>query len=415
MVQLTNLINSLVEIQHQTPSLEQIKVLIQQLKLHPKYPIILIGGTNGKGSTCAYLTTCLTLGGYKVGTFTSPHVLEYNERICVNNQTISNKDLEQSLTYIMQNCGKNLGLFKTFTLATHYWFMQQNIDIAIIEVGIGGQHDITNLFEPSISAITSIDYDHCEILGYDLETIGLEKAGIYRTNKPCFYGDTNPPQSVVNYAKQINANLNLLGQEFNYKQTEISFDIYTKTQKYFTLPLPNLRGKEQLKNATLAIAILEQIKQKFPISLGTIKTALLQINILGRFHLLPGLPQIIVDSAHNPQAVNQMIQNMVKLPFAKNNYAIYSCASDKDTHNVIKLCADKFDKWFIAPIASNRSIKMDTLQQILVNNGIKPANIITCDSITEALIKAKQICHNEDRIVAFGSFLVIEHIYRNLG
>ena len=412
--QLQQVINELLETRHTTPDFEQMQIYIDQLNLKPAYPIILIGGTNGKGSTCAYLTTCLTLAGYKVGTFTSPHVLEYNERICINNKAINDNNLLQILSYIINHCGNKLGLFKTFTLAAHYWFMQQNIDIAVIEVGIGGRNDITNLFTPSISAITSIALDHCEILGYDLETIGLEKAGIFRPHIPCFYGDTNPPYTVIDYAQQINAELNILGRDFNYTKSEISFDVLINSQNYFTLPLPSLRGNEQLKNATLAIAILDTIKQQFPIGLGTIKTALLQTKLLGRFHLLPGVPQIIIDSAHNPQAVNQMLQNMVKLPFVKHNYAIFSCAADKDANEIIRLCADKFDKWFIAQIASERSIEIHKLRQILLENNINKSNIIICDDIKQALINAKQITSNEDRIIAFGSFLVIEQIYSNL-
>jgi dihydrofolate synthase/folylpolyglutamate synthase len=393
-------------------NLEVMRQSIKLLNLSPTFPIILVGGTNGKGSTCAYLTTCLTLGGYRVGTFTSPHIFRYNERICINNREIEDKDLAKILGNVINSCPENLGLFKTFTLAAVLYFTQQKVDIAIIEVGIGGLKDATNLFEPAISAITTVDYDHCTTLGNTLEEIGQQKSGIFRPQKPALIGMKHPPQSIIDYANAINAKLQISGTNFGYTRHELSFDAWCNENKYFSLPLPALRGTEQLDNATLAIAILNNLRPEFPLSLSSIKTAMLQNSLKGRLSILPGQPQIIIDVAHNPQAVSSMLKNMLKLPFAKHNYAVFGVAADKDIQAIIQLAKPHFTKWFIAPINSARSIKNEELMQLMQDLGINQDQIITFDKINMALKAAKGISTNDDRIMCFGSFLVVEEAYK---
>lgn len=391
------------------PILQQI---ISQLNLSPGYPIILVGGTNGKGSTCAYLTTVLTIAGYRVGTFTSPHMFSYNERICINNQPISDNDLNHVLNHVISAAVENIGLFKTFTMAAHLHFMQQKVDIAVFEVGIGGLNDATNLFEPTISAITNVSLDHCQVLGDTLELIGIQKAGIFRSNKPAFIGMKNPPQSVIEYARKINSELQILAMDFGYICHEFSFDFWGRTGKYYSLPHPGLRGKEQLDNAALATAILAELKTRFPLSLSSIKTGILQTKLPGRLSILPGQPQIILDVAHNLEAVSNMLQNMLKLPFAKHNYAVFGIASDKDVSGIIRLAKEHFTQWLIAPINSKRCINNDTLAQIMQDNGVDKNQIISHKTIESALINARCISTIEDRIVCFGSFLVVEEAYK---
>ncbi|MCC2645311.1 MAG: hypothetical protein K0R94_1089 [Burkholderiales bacterium] len=393
-------------------NLAPIKQMISALNLFPTYPIILIGGTNGKGSTCAYLTTILSIAGYRVGTFTSPHVFHYNERICINNKPIDNDNLHLALKQILMKCQKNPGLFKAFTLAAHLYFIKQKIDVAIIEVGVGGLNDITNLFEPTLSAITTIDYDHCKILGNTLEQIGLQKAGIFRPNKPAFIAIKNPPQSVREYATKINAYLQILGADFTYTRHELSFDVFCKNKKYFSLPYPALRGMEQLANASLAITILDELKINFPLSIAAIKTGLLQTQLIGRLTILPGQPQIILDVAHNLQAISSMLKNMLKLPFVKHTYAVFGIANDKDISAIVALAKAYFSQWFIAPINSKRSIDNDNLIQIMYENKIDKNQITAYETISIALAKAKSISTIDDRIVCFGSFLVVEEAYK---
>jgi len=394
--------------------LATVSEVIEKLNIKPKYPIILVGGTNGKGSTSAYLTNILANSGYKVGTYTSPHIFRYNERICINNKEISTDKLISLLNFIDDNSHSNLGLFKTFTLACHLYFIEEEIDIAIIEVGIGGKNDVTNLFEPNISAITTIGLDHCDLLGNSLEEIGMEKAGVFRYGKPSFIGMPNPPKTVLEYSKHINTDLHIINQDFGYIKHENCFDVWCNEHKYYSLPMPGLRGDEQLANASLAIAILNKLRNTFPISINAIKTGLLQTKPIGRFQVLPGTPQIVLDVAHNPQAVSKLLENMLKLPFAKNEYAVFGVALDKDITQILKLCIDKFAKWYIAPINTTRRIDNDKLIEIMLNNKIDQSSIIACDSISSACNQALSSMSDSDRLVCFGSFLVVEEAYKTI-
>lgn len=388
------------------------ETIIAQLGIKPAYPIILVGGTNGKGSTCAYLTTILTNAGYKVGSFTSPHVFEYNERITVNNQPITDIKLAAALNKITAASEINLGLFKTFHLASHLIFAEEKIDIAVIEVGIGGKLDATNLFDPTISAITCVDLDHCELLGSTKEEIGLQKAGIYRPHQPAFFADTQIPHSVIDYAAAIDADLNLLGREFGFVRHEISWDFYCPELSYYSLPLPSLRGQEQLQNAALALAILTKLRSKFPVNLAQIKFGLLETKLIGRFQILPGMPQIIIDTAHNPQAIEHMLKNMVQLQFAKQNFAVFGVADDKDWRQILDLASSSFTKWFLAPLPSPRSSDPKQLKEYLVALGLNPDSISIHANVESALNTAYHELSADDRLVCFGSFLVVDAAYK---
>lgn len=385
---------------------------INALQIKPNYPIILVGGTNGKGSTCAYLSTILSIAGYKVGAFTSPHVFEYNERITVNNQAINDEDLISALQQVINASPANLGLFKTFTLASHLIFAKHQIEIAVVEVGIGGKNDVTNLFEPDISIISTVAMDHCQLLGADIEAIGLQKAHIYRANKPALFGSSNIPQTVSNYAGQINADFMRLNHEFSYKKSAQSWDFNCEEQKLYSLPYPSLRGEEQAQNAALALAALYKLRDKFPLTSSQIKNGLLQTKLFGRFQVLPGTPQIVLDTAHNPQAIESLRQNMLKLHFARRNFAVFGVADDKDWIQIITSCSKDFDVWYLAPINSERSASVEKLAQALEHQGINNKNIIINSDIESATEKCYQQLTSEDRMVCFGSFLVVESAYK---
>jgi dihydrofolate synthase/folylpolyglutamate synthase len=410
---LANVIDKLLSTDNCSPTLAEVQQIIKQLNIAPNYPIILVGGTNGKGSTCAYLSNILRLSGFKVGCFTSPHVFNYNERISINNQPISDDDLVKYLNQITDVTNSPLGLFKTFTLASHLYFTAKKIDIAVVEVGIGGNRDITNIFTPTISAITGVDFDHCYLLGDTLDEIGLEKAHIYRPHKWAFYGSNNPPSSVINYATEIAAKLELLNKDFGVTLHENSFDVWCgSNNNYYTLPYPALRGKEQVHNVALGLAIISKLQLDFPTPLQAIKTALLETKLVGRFDVMPGLPQTVFDVAHNPQAVKTMLENMVKLPFAKHNFAVFGIAADKDYQQVIQISAGSFDKWYVATLDSPRGLDAAVVAQTLIANNIQANQIIICDNIEAAMQRAKQAAGENDRIMCFGSFLVVASAYQ---
>ncbi|RTK94342.1 MAG: bifunctional folylpolyglutamate synthase/dihydrofolate synthase [Neisseriaceae bacterium] len=385
--------------------------LIEKLKIQPTYPIILIGGTNGKGSTCAYLTTMLTNAGYKVGTYTSPHVFEYNERIKLNNKPIDDESLSYHLQSVITASSENLGIFKTFTLATHLYFIEQKIDIAIVEVGLGGAKDTTNLFEPTISAITTVALDHCDALGDNVEQIGLEKAGIYRTNKPAFFGSRTIPNSVQEYANKITGELIQLGNGYDFKLHDHGWDFISPEISLYSMPFPSMRGSEQIYNAALAIAILGKLRNKFPLSSNQIKNGLLQTSLIGRFQVMAGTPQVIFDTAHNPQAIELMCKNMLKLGFAKTNIAVFAIAQDKDYKKILEIATQHFDKWYIAPLSTSRTSDVAELAEIIVTHGIKKNNIVISQTINEAFSNGYHGLQNNERLVSFGSFITVEQSY----
>lgn len=393
---------------------EDISQTINALKIVPNYPIVLVGGTNGKGSTCAYLTTILSNAGYKVGTFTSPHVFDYNERIKINNHPIDDETLSENLAKLIAASTVNFGIFKTFTLASHLIFTAQKIDIAIMEVGLGGAKDTTNMFEPTISAITVVDYDHCDILGNTLEEIGHEKAGIYRSNKPAFYGASNPPSTVVKSAHEISAELQLFGHEFQFKKHDYCWDFISKETNLYSLPYPSMRGDEQIFNATLAIAILNKLKTNFPVSIAQIKNGLLQTALIGRFQVMPGVPQIIFDTAHNLQAIETMCRNMLKLQFAKRNFAVFSIANDKNWQEIVTRHAKEFNFWYLAPLENNKSAAVEEIKNLLLQLNVQSSNIVVSKTITESFMNAYQALKSEDRLICFGSFLTVEQGYQAL-
>lgn len=406
------LINYLLKSDNFKACQDTVKKTIARMGLMPKYPIILVGGTNGKGSTCAYLTTILSLAGYKVGTFTSPHVFDYNERISINNAPVDDEILVPALQKVIAAATTNLGIFKTFTLASHLIFLDQQIDIAICEVGLGGLKDTTNLFEPDISAITGIALDHCEQLGKTVEEIGLQKAGIFRPKKPSFFGSNNIPVSVTNYATKINTRLSRFGIDFDFRRHQNCWDFISDNTKLYSLPFPALRGVEQLNNAALALAILTKLKSNFPLSISQIKQGLLTVRLYGRFQVLPGMPQIVLDTAHNPQAVDIMMQNMLQLPFAKTEIALFAISEDKSWHEIIAACKDTFSKWILAPLGNDRGCPPQKIKQALCSYGINEKNIIVYEQMSDAFHQTVKRLNQDDRLICFGSFLVVEAVYR---
>lgn len=408
----TELINHLLSAGNFTVNTDYLSSLINRLNIEPSYPIVLIGGTNGKGSTCAYLTTILTNAGYKVGTFTSPHIFEYNERIQINNKTIDDATLSNALEQIITASTDNIGMFNAFTLASHIIFCQHKIDIAIVEVGLGGRCDPTNLFDPDISAITGVDLDHCAILGDTLDKIGLEKAHIYRSNKPALFGSKNTPDSVKKYASSICAEFKQIDEQFGYRTHDHSWDFYSPKLNLYSLPFPSMRGKEQLANASLALAIMAELREKFPVNSSQIKNSLLQTSLVGRFQVLPGTPQIVFDTAHNPQALEAMWNNVLKLHFAKRNFAVFAIANDKDWQKIIAIHARHFDEWFISDLNTTRSADKSDIQQALLNHKVPACNIHLYESLEDATISAYNNLSTEDRMVCFGSFITVEHSYK---
>lgn len=380
------------------------------MNLNPTCPVIVVGGTNGKGSTCAYLSTIYSQTGYKVGTLTSPHLLKFNERICINTQPVSDDAIVQSFERIEQARGDiSLTYFEFNTLAAVDIFLRENVDIMILEVGLGGRLDAVNIFNADCAIVTSVDLDHQAFLGDTIEQVGFEKAGIFRANTPAICGQNPPPESLVQHANEIGANLLIIKQDFHFSKLEQQWSFQftprsgsLKAHNRNALPLPALRGSYQLNNAACALAAIECLHARLPIDVGAIKRGLLLAENVGRFQVLPGRPLTVLDVGHNPHAAKALRQSLIALPFAQHRIAVFSILADKDIDGVLNCLKDQFDEWFISPLDMPRGMTISQLENKLAQHQITHTR--SFKNVAEACQTALSVATENDRIVVFGSF-----------
>jgi len=389
--------------------LERVGQVRLSLGLTPECPLVLVGGTNGKGSVSAMLSTMLARAGFKVGTYTSPHILRYNERIAINMQPVDDAVLLASFAAIEAARGDvTLSYFEFGTLAAVQCFVEARVDVIVLEVGLGGRLDAVNVFEPDVSVVVSVDLDHQSYLGNERESIGFEKAGIFRHGKPAVCTDPAPPQRLLQHAADIGAELYCIGRDFGYTRMENQWSFHFGARHWHSLPQPALRGNYQLSNATAALAVLSLLHERLPVDLGAIKRGLLEVDWPGRFQVLPGRPQLVLDVGHNPHAVRAMLANLRQLPFAENRYAVFSMLADKDLEAVADLAAGDIDGWFVAGLDVARGQTGEEIARRLAARGVK--NIQVFDQIAQAWKAALSQAGENDRIVTFGSFHTVAEV-----
>ena len=393
--------------------LERVRRVQTQMQLIPHCPVIVVGGTNGKGSVCAMLTAILSRAGYRVGTYTSPHLLHYNERVALDGKPVSDATLCQSFAAVEVGRGEvSLSYFEFGTLAAVHTFMTQAVDVMVLEVGLGGRLDAVNLFDADCSVIVSVDLDHQDWLGDTREAIGYEKAGIMRAGRPAICADADPPASLLAHANSLGVPLQCIGRDFSYTHRDpVQWNFQHGATRHHSLPYPALRGAYQLQNASAALAALDALHDQLPVGMGDIRRGLLELEWPGRFQVLPGRPLTILDVGHNPHAVRAMVASLNTLGYAERRFAVFSMLDDKDIASVVVLAREQFDHWFIAPLATSRAVTIEALSTILNAQGVQQfsvyADIAAADQA--ALAKAAE----NDRIVVFGSFYtvaaVLEH------
>ncbi len=336
-----------------------------------KPPVALtIGGTNGKGSTCAYLERILVESGYRVGLYTSPHILRYNERVRLQGGEASDEVLAKAFEKVEAARGMTqLTYFEFGTLAALHVFAEAKVEAAILEVGLGGRLDAVNIIDADVAAVVSVDLDHQAFLGNDRESIGFEKAGIYRAGRPAIYGDANPPQRLVDHAQSIGADLMLLGRDFRYEAHERQWDFIGRKGAKRTLPMPALRGRWQLKNAAVALAALDEVAERLPISLGEVKRGLALATLPGRLQVLPGRPAIVLDVAHNPHAARSLADGLGDMAYAPRTLAVFAMLGDKDIGGVIDAMRGRIDRWFVSAAQADRAAPAAKVAEILAAEG----------------------------------------------
>lgn len=394
--------------------LDRVAQVKLRLDLHPDFPVIVVGGTNGKGSVCAMLEAILFAAGYRVGCYTSPHLLHYNERVRVAKQPASDAELCASFEKIEQVRGDiALTYFEFGTLAAMQCFIGHRVEVAILEVGLGGRLDAVNVFDNDCAVVTSVDIDHVDYLGDTREKIAFEKAGIYRAGRVAICADPNVPASLRAHAQDIGAELWCIGSDFGCTPHQGQWDYRSKAGSRNALPHPALRGAFQLNNASAVLAVLDAMQKTLPVSMAAVRRGLTEVQLAGRFQFVPGKPQLILDVAHNPHAARSLAQNFANLPPAKT-FAVFAMLKDKDMRGVAESMDPHIDTWLVAGIVAPRGASSGELEQVLQTAAVR-GKIQRFDDIGAAVRFAYKAAGENDRIAAFGSFYTVAAVMQEKG
>jgi len=398
--------------------LDRVQAVKARLQLAFACPVIMVAGTNGKGSTCAMLESVLLRAGYKVGLYIKPHFLDFNERARVLGEMASDEQLVASFNAVEAVRGDTpLTYFEFTTLAILHLLSHARLDVAILEVGLGGRLDAVNVIDADVAIVTSVDIDHTDYLGDTREAIGFEKAGIFRAGKAAICSDPVPPQSLIDHAQAIGADLWLMGRDFNYSGDKQQWNYGGREQRRNSLAYPSLRGANQILNATAVLAALEVLKLKLPVGAQEVRTGLVTVELPGRFQVLPGRPSVILDVAHNPHAASALNQNLGNMGFHPYTYAVFGSMQDKDIDGVLAAMSEHVDHWCLAGLPSPRAATASELAakvQIMLED--KPDSgdhtVSVFDDPAQAFANAMSRAGENDRIVVFGSFLTVAGVMK---
>lgn len=400
--------------------LTRIKAVAENLDLLKPAPfVITVGGTNGKGTTCRLLETILLKAGLRVGVYSSPHLLRYNERVRIQNQDLPDEQHSASFAFIEQHKTQSLTYFEFSTLSALHLFKQAQLDVVILEVGLGGRLDATNIVDSDVAVITSIDIDHVDFLGNSREQIAFEKAGIFRANRPVIIGEPNIPHTMLDQAKQLQCKVSCRDQDFRFQVEQQHWCWQGKKMQLDKLPLCQI----PLANAATALATIEQLP--FEISEQVIRQGLEQVELIGRFQTLKGesltklaqrchlapeqLPKMIIDVGHNPHAAHYLAEKLSSLKTQTTGKIIAVCGilKDKDAKGVLHPLLNVIDHWYCVTLTGYRGQDgadlFVTLQQIAQSERIDLQGE-SDDSVENGVIRALKNCTEEDVLIIFGSF-----------
>lgn len=392
--------------------LERVRAVKVRLGLEPGFPLITVGGTNGKGSTCAFLEAMLSAAGHRVGLYTSPHLLRYNERVRLSRREADDEALCRAFAAVEAARGDaGLTYFEFGTLSALWHFAQQGVDVAILEVGLGGRLDAVNAFDADCAVVTGVDIDHTDYLGDSREAIGFEKAGIYRPGRPAVCADRSPPASLLDHAAAIGADLRRVGRDFDFHLEGERWRYAGRWWSLSSLPVPSLRGSFQLSNASAAIAALEALAERLPVGGEAIVAGLTQAEVAGRFQVLAGNPRFIVDVAHNPQSAAALAENLAAMPCSGKTYAVFAMLGDKDIAGVVRALKDHIGHWLVAGIDAPRGASAAEVTEGLREAGVA-APVEGFGTVAEACRRACELAGESDRIAAFGSFYTVADALR---
>jgi dihydrofolate synthase/folylpolyglutamate synthase len=379
-------------------------------------PTIVVAGTNGKGSTCAMLESIALAAGYRVGLYSKPHLVHFEERCRVGGRSVDAAALLPHFEAVEQARGDvSLTYFEFTLLAIASLFAATPLDLVILEVGLGGRLDAVNAFDSDCAVITSIDVDHVEYLGTDRESIGREKAGIMRAGKPVIVSDPVPPRSVIDEAARIGADLWLPGRDFRHAGDRQQWNWSGRSTRFSGLGYPALRGANQLLNASGVLAAFEALRERLPIPAQAIRTGLATVELAGRFQVVPGAPTIVLDVAHNPHAVAALALNLDQMGFFPRTHAVFGAMRDKDIDAILTRMAPLVDHWHFTDLPVARAASAEQIAERFRGLGLQggAADVATHASSSEALAAAMNGADPADRIVVFGSFYTVGGVLEN--
>jgi dihydrofolate synthase/folylpolyglutamate synthase len=406
--------------------LERVRAVAHRMGLRLKVPVITVAGTNGKGSTCAMLEAILQQSGYRVGLYTSPHLVHFEERCRLRGEAVSaaallphfqkveRARLGSDLRYLPgrpQDVRGELTLsyFEFTTLVFLSVLAHAELDVVILEVGLGGRLDAVNLIDTDCAIITSIDLDHMEFLGPDRESIGREKAGIIRAGKPVIVSDPAPPDSVLEAARLLGADLWRIGPDFQFTGDKQQWGWSGRGKRYSGLAYPALRGANQLLNASGVLAALAALWEQLPVTAQAVRNGLALVELPGRFQIVPGQPTLVLDVAHNPHSVAALTENLDAMGFYPCTHAVFGAMADKDLATMLARIGPLIDRWYFCDLPLPRAASAAQLQaawQAMPERN-PPAPSSTHESPRQALKAAVAAADPADRIIVFGSFLTV--------
>ena len=375
------------------------------------FRVITVAGTNGKGSSAALLEAILRAAGYRVGCFTSPHLIRYNERIRVDGKDAQDDLICSAFERIDQARGEtSITYFEFSALAALRIFCDAELDVVVLEVGLGGRLDAVNMIDPDLALITTIGLDHTEWLGGTLNEIAREKAGIMRSGIPVVYASLSAPGSLLEHARSVQAELYLAGIDFSFRNSGITWDWWSSGSHMEKLPLPALKGEYQLQNAAGVLMALTLMQSRLPLQRKAIEEGLRRAQLRGRFQVIPGNPTIVLDVAHNAAAVGVFAENLKQLPCAGQTRAVFGMMSDKDVASVVAIMVPLVDRWYLADLGVSRGMSTDRLSAFLTAATVDSANINQDADAASAFSRAMVDAASNDIILVFGSFWLVGDI-----
>jgi dihydrofolate synthase / folylpolyglutamate synthase len=397
--------------------LARVREVKDRLALSFKVPLVIVAGTNGKGSTCAMLESIALQAGYRVGLYAKPHLVHFEERCRINGSMVVATDLLPHFAAVEAARGSiSLTYFEFTMLAIARLLSLADLDMVILEVGLGGRLDAVNIFDSDCAVITSIDIDHVEYLGGTRELIGFEKAGIMRPGKPVVISDPVPPQSMLDHAAQIGAQSWCFGRDFNYTGDKQQWSWAGRAKRYNGLAYPALRGANQLINASGALAVFEALRDVLPITAQAVRSGLGMVELPGRFQIVPGQPTLVLDVAHNPHAVAALAQNLDNMGFHPRTHVVFGAMRDKAIAEIFQRMAPVVDTWHFTDLPTPRAATAVELRELHASLALKgPGPVAVCCHAdpAQALSSAVAAADPTDRIVVFGSFYAVGGVLKN--